>query len=262
MYFSKRDHELLAFDGEHTTSGDNDLQSVYDKFFELHNSLYRRFRDHNYDLHPHWNHAALISSRSAACTGETTALALPYFRSKEQATLVERLMGRDGLDWQTDVEIYRHPVIELRLTPKHFAVELVLSPYAWWDQQNFIGKLAIARHRDTLRGIFQRMGGDFRFGFWDGIDLDDMHLTTQQLVRGNYLNDWMSTFCDGQDWLRLGTWYDVEDAALEPGRILSEVTQRIGALQSVYSFLLWTSNNDFHSFYRKINVRGTGLTHA
>src|SRR5687767_8425817 len=87
-YFSNRDHQLLCFDGEHTTRGDNDLQSVYDKFFELHNLLNRRFRDHNYDLHPHWNHSAVLSSRSAACTGESNALALPYFRSKEQATLV------------------------------------------------------------------------------------------------------------------------------------------------------------------------------
>lgn len=257
-YFSVKDHGQLTFTGDHTAAGDNELQLVYDKFFELHKSLHRRLRDNNLDLHPHWNHSSIISNRSASCSAQTDTLTLAYFRSKEQAQLVERLMGRDGMGWNCDVEIYRHPIIEVRLTPNHVAVELVVTPYAWWDQQNFIGKMAIPRHRDQFRSILQRIPGDFRIGFWDGTDLSDMHLLTNQLVRGNYLYDWMSTFCDGQDWLRMGMWYEPNDPALDAGRITSELVHRIGALYSVYSFLLWTSNNDFHSFYQKSSSRSAG----
>lgn len=249
-YFSLNDHQALTYN-----TANADMQLVYDKFQVLHKTLHRRLHDHNYDLHPHWQPSTLISNRSATCLGCSDAMTLPYFRSREQAQRVERLMGRDHQEWHTDVEIYRHPVIELRLTPKHFAVELVLGPNAWWDQQNFVGKLGIQRHRDTFRGILQRMDGDFHFGFWDGPELSDMHLTTRQLARSSYLHEWMSTFADGQDWLRLGMWYQPEEPMLATERIASELSQRIGMLYNVYNFLLWTSNNDFHSFYQRSAVK-------
>ena len=50
-------------------------------------------------------------------------------------------MGKESGAQTGDVDTYRHPVIELRLTPDQFAIELILSPYAWLDQQNLIGKL-------------------------------------------------------------------------------------------------------------------------
>src|SRR5215217_6381518 len=91
-YFSRHDHETLA------SLPARDNQEVYDKFGELHRTLYRRMRDHNYDLHPHWNKALQVSNRSACCSGEIIGLSLPYLRSREQGVLVERLMGRDGAD--------------------------------------------------------------------------------------------------------------------------------------------------------------------
>ncbi len=244
FYFTRHDHEILGSLPTH------DVQEVYDKFYELHRTLYHRMRDHNYDLHPHWNKATQISARSAACSGEIKGLSLPYLRSRDQSVLVERLMGRDGSDLPTDP--YRHPVIELRITPEHFAVELIMSPMSWWDQRNLIGKLSVARHRETLRGIIQHIDDDYRFGFWDGVHLSDMHLTSRQLLRGNILDEWMSTFADGQDWLRIGAWYEPEDPALNDDRILNEVVGRVVALQKLYSFMLWTSNNNFQSFYRKV----------
>lgn len=207
-------------------------------------------RDHSWDLHPNWDKNRLFVGRSAASSSTFVGLALPYLRSPEQAQLVERLMGRDGLGAPLHVDIHRHPVIELRLTPQHFTIELVLAPSAWWDQRNLIGKLSVARHREAFRMLLQRMDGDYRFGFWDGSHLSDVHLTNRQLLRGSVLEEWMSTFSDGQDWLRVGVWYDPSHPALNANSILSEVTQRIAALYGVYTFLLWTSNNNFHSFYK------------
>ncbi|MEP7290190.1 MAG: hypothetical protein ABI835_00350 [Chloroflexota bacterium] len=242
-YFTQHDHDTL------TSQPTGDTQEVFDKFGELHRTLYRRIRDHNYDLHPHWNKAQLISNHSGACSSAINGLSLPYTRSKEQGVLVERLMGREGSDLSAD--IYRHPVIELRITPEHFAIELIMAPQSWWDQRNLIGKLTVARHRDTMRGILQRIDGDYRFGFWDGVQLSDMHLTSRQLLRGNILDEWMSTFSDGQDWLRVGVWYEPLSAALYTDTILNEVVERVVALEKLYTFMLWTSNNNFQSFYRK-----------
>ena len=246
-YFSQQDHAALS----KNIVTDGELQQVYDRLYNLHTAVYRRVRDHNYDLHPCGDSAAIITESSAFPGDDQRALTVTYFRSHEQAQLVERLMGRDGLTAHTDIETQRHPTIELRLTPTHFAVELVLSRYAWWDQQNFIGKLAIQRHRESFRAIMQRIGSDYLVGFWDGPALGDMHVTTRQLLRGNNLSDWMSTFCDGQDSLRIGAWYELGDAALDHALIVNEVMKRMTALYNVYNFILWTSNNDYHSFYRK-----------
>lgn len=243
-YFTVADHEAL------TSPSTHDVETVSHKLYELHRTLYRRVRDHNYDLHPHWNKVAMISNRTAATSGEIEGLALPYLRSKEQGMLVERLMGRDGVAMSANTDIHRHPVIELRITPEYFTIELIMSPMSWWDQRNLIGKLSVDRHRENLRGIIQHFDGDYRFGFWDGIHLSDMHLTNRQLLRGSILEEWMSTFADGQDWLRVGIWYEPEDPALNTDAILNEAVQRVVSLYKLYDFLLWTSNNNFQSFYR------------
>ncbi len=243
-YFTHHDHEALASQPARNTA------EVKDKFAELHRTLYRRMRDQNYDLHPHWDKAQQICARSATCSGEIQGLSVPYLRSREHGLLVERLMGRDSADASGD--IYRHPVIELRITPEHFSIELIMAPLAWWDQRNLIGKLTVARHRETLRSILQHIDGDYRFGFWDGTHLSDMHLTSRQLQRGTILDEWMGTFADGQDWLRVGAWYEPEDPALNSDNILNEVVHRLVALQKLYTFMLWTSNNNFQTFYRKV----------
>lgn len=253
-YFTSEDHQRLACHNPGSAQSDYDIQLVYDKFFELHTALYGRLRDLNYDLHSGAHGVPPVSSYSLVGANASETLALIYARSREQALLVERMMGRERNHAHTQVELGRHPAIELRLTPDHFVIELIVSPDAWWDQQNLIGKLGIQRHRDSFRSLLQRMEGDFRLGFWSGEDLSDMHLTTRQLVRGNYLNEWMSTFADGQDWLRMGMWYAPEAPELETSHILRELVTRVGGLYSVYDFLLWTSNNDFHPFYQKLAV--------
>ena len=86
-YFSVEDCRAL------TSPVHGDVQGVYDKFQELQRSLYRRMRDHSWDIHPHWNRGETISDYSLACAGQFNGLAMPFTRSREQAVLVERLMG-------------------------------------------------------------------------------------------------------------------------------------------------------------------------
>lgn len=254
-YFTSDDHNTL------NTLPNHGVQAIEEKFHELHRLIFRRMRDRNWDLHPHWDKSAIITSRSAASSTDIKGLALPYLRSKEQRQLVERLMGRDGGGTATSSDIHRHPVIELRLTPTHFAIELIVSPFSWWDQRNLLGKLSVDRHRQTLRGLFGEIDGDFRFGFWEGTELSDMHLTARQVLRGTVLDEWMGTFADGQDWLRVGVWYEAEHVELRTDAILSEMLKRLSSLQRLYTFMLWTSNNNFQSFYRgQTSGRGKDLS--
>jgi hypothetical protein len=250
-YYFEGDHlALIAEHGQSVMASDH-LQNVYSKFFDLHTGIHPRVRNHNLDLHPRWQKSSLISSESAASLEKSSTLVLTYFRSREQAELVERKMGKEPATQTGEVDTYRHPVIELRLTPDHFAIELILSPYAWLDQQNLIGKLELSHHRTTFRNLLRNMPGDYRFGFWNGLHLSDMHLTVSELLRGRILDEWMDTFADGQDWLRVGKWYSPDDPALDTGCVLPEVFNAIKSLHSLYTFLLWTSNNNYADFYEK-----------
>ncbi|MBE0691412.1 MAG: hypothetical protein IH587_14935 [Anaerolineae bacterium] len=248
-YFSADDSSAFS-------NGSNaDVQVVYEKFSELNRLLHRRIRELSWDLHPHWNKKQIVARRTVSTRETLHGMSTHFTRSHEQALLVERLMGREASGWSEpteSLEADRHPVIELRLTPTHFAIELIVSPDSWLDQQNLIGKMAVQRHRQTLRNMIAGMPNDFCVGFWSGIEVADMHLTTGQLARGMFLDEWLSTFQDGQDHLRFGVWYDPEDAALSVQNIVTEATRRIGMLYNIHTFLLWTSNNDFRTFYSKV----------
>lgn len=228
-----------------------DVQTVTTKFMDLHSALLPRVRNHNLDLHPRWQKTSVVTSHSVATLDQSDSVVLTYFRSHEQAVMVERMMGKEDVGIRQEIDTYCHPVIELRLTPEHFVIELVLSPRAWLDQQNLIGKLELPQHRAAFRNLLRGLSSDYRLGFWGGTHLSDMHLTVQHLLHGRVLDEWMNTFSDGQDWLRIGKWYSHEDPELDDTRILQEAFDVVHALHPVYSFILWSSNNNFRSFYEK-----------
>lgn len=229
---------------------------VFSKLMNMHEALHPRVRNYNLDLHPHWQKSSIVCQSSAASPDEANSWVLTYFRSREQAEMVEKLMGKDRVAINGNVEMHRHPVIEMRFTPEHFAIELILSPYAWWDQQNFVGKLELPNHREAFRNLLLELDPNYRFGFWHGTELNDMHLTVGQLLRGRVLDEWINTFADRLDWLRLGKWYDAQDPILETNHILIETFEAVKSLNSIYSFILWTSNNNFHTFYDKQQRHG------
>ncbi len=237
--------------GQEQVSGIH-LEQAHDKLLSLHRALAERTRHCDWDLHPHHNKASLISQSSAASSAaQSDVLTLSYFRSASQAHLVENLMHIDTANCPDSGEPYRHPVIELRVGADCFAIELILSPYASWDQQNFIGKLELPRHRTALRRLIGSMDGNYRFGFWEGTELSEMHLTTWEMGHGRVLDEWMNTFAEGQDWLRFGMWYPLESEELASQHIVNEAQGRIADLYTLYEFMLWTSNNNFHDFYEK-----------
>lgn len=242
-FFTHDDYHSLQHGGATTIT--------QDKFSQLHRALYERIRTAQWDLHPHPTHT--INTDSTATRDDTTdVLTLTYLRPLDQAQLVEHLMGIDlrGSQGQR-IGLQRHPVIELRLSPEAFAIELIISPMAWWDQQNLIGKLELERHVKSFHSLLRAPSADYRFGFWEGTHLSDMQLSPWEFTHGRIFAEWMDTFAESQDWFRFGLWYAPDDPTLAPEHIVSELINRLGDLYAIYDFILWTGNNNFHSFYEK-----------
>ncbi|RMF81888.1 MAG: hypothetical protein D6737_03625 [Chloroflexi bacterium] len=226
----------------------NWTQYTHDALLNLHDTLYTRMRKQRWELVPFKHRTGVISNYSVSCGEDHTLGALAYVRPHEQSILVEQLMGKDNCRTSADLNIHCHPVIELRVTPEYFSVELILSPFAWWDQQNLMGKLTIARQRQELRKLLERFDDDNRFGFWEGTHPDDMCLTNSELLLGSVLDEWMSTFCAGQDCLRVGMWYDSATLFDNDETFADEVLQQISLLFDLYQFINWSSDNNYHDF--------------
>lgn len=124
---------------------------------ELHQTLTPHFRSHHITLER-------ISTTTSAASPNTSAPTLTYMRPLHEARAVERLMGREG----EMVDVRRHPVIELRPLGTGFVMEMILTPDAWFYQQNFIGKLSIERHLSTFHKLISNLSEDFRLGFLAG----------------------------------------------------------------------------------------------
>lgn len=246
-YFSPDDHARTAdarADGQNRTP---DLQAVYDKFIVLHRRLQPVLRSANHDLTTH--EVPPVVHRTASTVVPGGVLAIQYLRSGSQAVAVERLMGREEVAAMDAVEVHRHPVIEVRLQPDGLAVELIVSPDAWWDQQNLMGKLTIARHRSAFHHIMRDLADDLVFGFWSGPEQSDSYITPSQYRYGPILDEWMSTFEPGKDWLRLGRWYEPSVPELAEEAILNHLVSQIRMLYGIYEQITWTSDNNFRDFY-------------
>lgn len=205
----------------------------------IHSALYARFRKYNLHLEALTNQDSVTGQRCA-----DTHL-ITYMRPTSDAQTVERMMGRDFAN--RGIELQHHPVIELRVSPRSLALELVMSPQAWIDQENLLGKLSIVRQRHEFRKLISHLNPETRLGFWRGQHLDDMHLTADQLSYANVFEHWMATYTDRQDYFRAGMWYTADQIT---DNIAVELFNRSQELYSLYNFITWTGNNDFRSFYQ------------
>lgn len=247
-YFTAKDHQALSTQETWGIDRDSELQRVHDKLLDLHKALYHKIRNHNLGIYCDSRPGGTICFESAASNSETDGMTISYTRTASDATMVERLMGRENQDQPERGSFARfHPVIELRLTPQCLTVELILSPDAWWDQQNFMGKLSVRRHRAAFYKLIQNLDNEYRLGFWQGATLSDMHLTTGQLAQTAALDEWIGTFEEGRDWFRIGFWYEIDSPELDTSMIVQELFDRVEALSRIYHFIAWTSNNNFRN---------------
>lgn len=199
----------------------------------LHQSLYSRFRKYNITLQ------AVTSDESVTMIERNRVKTVVYLRNSTEAQAIEMMMGRN----KPKLELRHHPVIELRKHQDGAVLELVLPPQAWWDQQNLIGKLSVERHHREFYQLVGQLPSEFKVGFWEGTQLSDAHLTAGQLLHPQLFKQWWATFNCGQDWLRIGVWYD------HTSQITEELAQYAHYLERIYQFIAWKSANDFRAFY-------------
>lgn len=241
--------QLAEADTLELTSSDM-YQVLHERFTSLHQALLAQIDTNNIDLHPlKPNHPV---TQNSVCTVELqNTICTQYTRTRGEALVVERLMGREEVATIHNVEARRHPVIELRLLPDYLVLELVLSPDAWWDQENLVGKLTVSRHKQTYHGLLRQYRAAYRMGFWRGTHLSNMHLTAAQFQHPRIMQEWMSTFEPSKDWFRLGIWYAHDDERLEPDSIGAELLREIQHLYALYEHFAWTSDNNYREFYEK-----------
>ena len=252
LFFSQDDHNsLLAEESGNLGDSNTGLHHLQQRLTDLHQALYPRFKNRKLNLHPDPGLPGGVGQKSATTPVKSSTMTLTYMRPRPDAETVESMMGRDALSMASDIEAHRHPVIELRITPDHFTIELVISPAAWYDQQNLIGKLSVKTHRDTLHQLFSELREDYLLGFWHGVHLDDTHLNTSKLPPPRILTEYLETFADRRDCFRAGRWYTPEESVLQADRIVDEVFERVQELYTLYTFIAWSNKNNFHSLYKK-----------
>jgi hypothetical protein len=246
--FKTTDFEALI---EDDSGNKRDTSKTQEKLMALHNAIYPQLRTQNLDLHIMFDDKPVITNHSATSIHAGGALAIQYTRSRSQARVVERLMGREEAAAVGDVSTRRHPMLELRIAPEALAIELVIAPEARWDQKNLAGKLSISRHGQALYTLLRDMDNSYAMGFWRGVHRNDLHLTTAQFYHPQIMDEWMSTFEPGQDWFRLGAWYEPDDETLSEDNFPALVMGHIRKLYHVYKHILWASDNNFQDFYKR-----------
>lgn len=225
------------------------LQTLVEKFNHLHRNLYLLMKNHNFDLYN--NHAQsqhVVGHQSVSTRQATACFVLNYYRSPSPAMAVERLIGMENATITNVIQPAFHPNIEIRLDQEHFAVELIVPRTAWWDQENFKGKLSLGRYLVEFHHYLRRLPPDFILGFWEGIQLDSQHLSTEAFQHFQVFQEIIETFDAGKDYFRLGFWYPVDTEALTEQNHVDQIFFIVKQLYPIYEQLLWSSDNNFRAF--------------
>lgn len=255
-YFTTRDHQAVFSFQAASIEGVESFQRVYDRLQGLNKKLYPQLKQYHINLHPNPRTLSGVWRGSNTTHLEVDALTLSYMRNASQAISIEHLMGRDKITEPYQIMTQNHPAIEVRVTLDHLAIELVVPPTARQDQENIAGKLTIKQHQADFYKLITQLGKNYVIGFWNGIyRQEDLSFDTTQLPPRHIFFEFFNTFAAGRDWLRVGMWYPAEASELDEDQIVNTIYNHIRALYPVYTFLAWTSDNNFVSLYKKSRER-------
>lgn len=224
------------------------VQAAHQQLSALHQQIRAHLRSQSLDLHLMVPESKVVQFSSVSDRETEEVMTVAYTRTPSQAVTVERLMGREEVASVNTVDVRRHPAIELRLTREGFSIELILSPAAWWDQQNLVGKLTVDRHRQEFYELLQGCE-EYTMGFWQGVHHSDLSLHSKFFPHARIMDEWLSTFQPAADWFRLGIWYELDAPELEEALVTEEMLKHLRMLHTIYQHLLWTSDNNFRDFY-------------
>lgn len=250
-YFTSTDFNAVQGASQEQLEESQGLQDVHRKMADLHRHLYEQMKNYNVRLMSLGviNPIAFQSVTASSTTPTQGVLSVRYIRSLGVALTVERLMGRENISSSQQLKPRHHPIIELRLTPQHLSLEFVLPASAWYDQENLMGKLTIARHRQTFFTLLSRLDPNTKIGFWRGELLSEMHVSVNSLHQSAMFTDWFNTFTPRQDDLRLGLWYAPNTPELEPNWLKTSLIERVLSLYHLHEFIGWTSDNHFRELF-------------
>lgn len=246
QFFSEYDHAVFRADKASSSRFDGDRQQIRDKFLALHDVLYPEIKRRGWDLHPHWHSPNIVSSWYIGRTQRIQFMKLRYLRSKDQVRKVEQMMGIPRPLDRSETQYTKHPMLDIHLSSRYLAIELLLTHQGWWDAQNF--KRKVEQHeqeRRTFVELMEGLGHDYILGGWPDTNEPQLIRTTKAQTEDALL-EWLSKFEPGHNWLRLGVWYDdPEDLRLTRERIADEIITRFAQLYPIYEFILWRSDNDY-----------------
>jgi len=251
--FSQENHTAVADVAAGKTDNLADAESTVKKLSDLHDLIYPQLSNSGLDLHPAKPHNNVVFESASTSTARGM-ISLQYMRSRPQAIRVERLMGRDETS-NSGIDARRHPVIEVRVTPSFLTVELILSPYAWWDQQNFVGKMSLDRHRENFYDLIRALDDETKVGYWRGVQLEEEYVKVSQFINQRIWKEWIDTFDPGKDWFRIGFWYTPEADAICSEKIEDELIRQVRGIYTLYEDIIWSSNNNYREFYQASGSR-------
>lgn len=246
-YFTPSDHQAMRQVQQSPDSAP--VQEAWRRMDALHSGLHQRLQQYNIALSPNPQTGQAVGVQTLTSPLPQDALSIIYTRSRAQAVTVENLMGRDSVNVSNTVRLLHHPAVEVCLSPEHLAVELVIAPTAWYDQQNFVGKLSIKQHREDFYALLEKVPGRCLMGLWGGLRPQDSHIDLSKLPPKVLLYEYLDTFAAGRDWLRFGYWYEPADDDIDAQHISATLFADIEALYQPFRFIAWTSDNNFRRFY-------------
>lgn len=244
-HFSPHDAQILF-----QPTDEAQVSDLRQRFQSLYDYLLSQARLHNLSLH---NLEAVQLLSSPDHRNGTRMLVGRWSRPVGAALTVERLMGREMVNSASHILSSHHPLIELRLQSDYLVLELAIQPEAWFDQQNIMGKLSLARNQTQFYQLLAHLDERYCLGFWHGHHLSEMHLTMRHLRRIELLNEWLSTFEPSKDTFRLGLWLSYEQLGME--NLSEKLSEHLTALYKIYDFLLWTSDNNHREAYLQSQVQ-------
>ncbi|MEL6525452.1 MAG: hypothetical protein AAFQ07_07045 [Chloroflexota bacterium] len=242
-YFSQQHLDALTGD-DHKA-----LQEATERMTNLHQKVFKAISLSEMDLNLLVAPKDAVNDNTLADPDDLDTLTVAYTRSRSQAVMIEKLMGREDVASVNNLRPHLHPAIELRLWKEGFVIEVIAERDAWYDQQNLMGKISISRHKQELYTSLMGMDEKYRMGFWKGVYPSEMHLASKYFQHPRIMDEWISTFHPLADWLRLGIWYEIDDETLTEEGIVEEVMKQIRILYRFYIFFLWTNENNFRDFY-------------
>lgn len=242
-FFSRAEFEL--FQGEASASEDHNEARLRlkEKLMALHDQVYPRMRELNWDLYPPPGRHPRISPALVTANLRRVEFMTCYYTRPET---VMHLMRHAYAEPAPGVQ--GNACLGLRLDEKGLGVELVVSREAWVDGVNFRTRaLGGAPGRRHLRQLLAACAGCTVT--YEGTPGDERTLSFRaqavRLVNLGVLDAALARYQPGLHTLRLQSRLAPKDSHLAADTLPGVVLDRLAQLYPLYDYLAWSPKNNY-----------------